>query len=56
MEFSQEPSISESDTTRSVDSNGILVVLLDFYYNASLVPFQWFSADLVLDPDMIAHS
>ena len=52
--FSQELPVAECDSTRSMDSDHILVKLADLDYDACFVPFRWVWASLVLDSHMVA--
>ena len=53
--FSEKFSVPECLSARSVYSDEVLVELVCFDDDASLVPFVWVMADLVLDSHSVAY-
>ena len=52
--FPKELPVSESDTSRSINSDDVLVKLPNFDHYTCLIPLQWILAGLILYSDMIA--
>ena len=52
--FAQEPSVSESETARSIDPYNVLIVVPDLHNNPGFVPFFWMCAELILESDSVA--